>query len=123
MTKTAGFLCALSVSLWAQAANAECSYPNRVDVPNGMGLTATKEEMLSMRDNVVDYIAQLQEYQQCIEDEEKTARMAMDNLAPEDEQQRDDILNKKYNAAVDEMTRVEVLFNAELQAFNSRGKN
>ena len=42
----------------------------------------------------------------------------MDDLQPEDEQQREDMLNKKYNAAVDEMETVAANFNTEVQAFS-----
>ena len=44
----------------------------------------------------------------------------MGELAPEVEQEREDMLNKKYNAAVDEMERVAAQFNAEVQAYRAR---
>ena len=44
----------------------------------------------------------------------------MDDLAPEDEQQREDLLTKKYNAAVDEMERIAAEFNTEVQAYRNR---
>ena len=87
-------------------------------MPNG-GI-ATKEEMLEGQRAVKKYVAEMEAYLDCIVAEEKAARSTMDNLLPEDEQQREDMLNKKYNAAVDEMETVAAAFNTEVQAFRSR---
>ena len=102
----------------SQFASAACDYPKRVDVP--VGMTATKEEMLDGQRNVKAYVAAMEEYLKCIENDEKIARSEMDNIDPEDEQQRDDMLNKKYNAAVDEMERVAAAFNAAVQEYRGR---
>jgi vacuolar-type H+-ATPase subunit H len=59
-------------------------------------------------------------YLECIVEEEKQARESISDMEPEDEQEREDMLNKKYNAAVDEMERVAAQFNAEVQAFRAR---
>ena len=48
------------------------------------------------------------------------ARAAVEELSPEDEQQREDMLNKKYNAAVDEMERLAAQFNVEVQAYRAK---
>ena len=78
--------------------------------------------MLAGQRNVKQYVADMEAYLECIVAEEKTARSEMDNLAPEDEQQREDMLNKKYNAAVDEMETVAANFNTEVQTFRGRGE-
>ncbi len=95
-----------------------CEYPKRIEIPNGG--TATKEEMLDGQREVKQYVADMEAYLDCIVAEEKEARSEMADLPPEDEQQREDVLNKKYNAAVDEMERVAAAFNTEVQAYRGR---
>lgn len=95
-----------------------CDYPSKVDIPNGA--TATRDEMLEGQRNVKDYVTSMEAYLECIVTEEKNARAKMENLDPEDEQQREDMLNKKYNAAVDEMETIAANFNTEVQAFRAK---
>ena len=90
-------------------------------IPNGS--TATKEEMIEGQKGVKKYVADMEAYLKCIVEEEKQARGAIENLQPEQEQEREDLLNKKYNAAVDEMERVAAQFNAEVQAYRAQDKN
>jgi len=110
---------AVSISLVfaAQAAFA-CDYPNRILIPNGG--TATKAEMVEGQRGVKTYVANMEIYLDCLVEEEKAARDAMGDLQPEQEQEREDMLNKKYNAAVDEMERLAAQFNAEVQAYRAR---
>lgn len=102
----------------APAALAECEYPARIEIPDGQ--TSDKETMLRSQQDVKTYVADMEAYLDCIVAEEKSARSEMDDLAPEDEQQREDMLNKKYNAAVTEMETVAARFNAEVQAYRSK---
>lgn len=112
----------LSISLFFAAGQAfACDYPERVLIPNGN--TATKEEMIVGQRGVKTYVAAMEEYLECIVEEEKRARDAISDLQPEAEQEREDMLNKKYNAAVDEMERVAAQFNAEVQAFRAQESN
>lgn len=110
-------ICTVSVLFAAQSAFA-CDYPNRVIIPNGG--TATKDEMLQGQKGVKTYVAEMEVYLECIVEEEKVARAAIEALQPEDEKQREEAMNKKYNAAVDEMERVAAQFNAEVQAYRAR---
>lgn len=110
-------ICTASVLFAAQSAFA-CDYPNRVIIPNGG--TATKEDMLQGQKGVKAYVTEMETYLECIVEEEKVARAAIVDLQPEDEQQREEAMNKKYNAAVDEMERVAAQFNAEVQAYRAR---
>jgi len=113
---------ALSFSLVIAAGQAfACDYPERVLIPNGS--TATKEDMIEGQRGVKKYVADMEIYLECIIEEEKQARNAIADLQPEAEQEREDMLNKKYNAAVDEMERVAAQFNAEVQAFRAQGGN
>jgi hypothetical protein len=110
---------ALSISLifGVQSAFA-CEYPDRVLVPNGN--TATKEEMVAGQRGVKKYVADMEIYLECIVQEEKAARDAIGDLEANQEQEREDMLNKKYNAAVDEMERLAAQFNAEVQAYKAK---
>ena len=98
-----------------------CDYPQRVLVPNGN--TATKEDMLEGQRKVKQYVSDMDTYLECIEREETQAREAIADLQPEDEQEREEVFNKKYNAAVDEMERLAAQFNAEVQAYRAQGSN
>jgi len=113
-------ICGIAVLFVAQSALA-CDYPNRIKIPNGT--TATKEDMLEGQRGVKQFVADMQVYLECIVQEEKTARAAMENLSAEDEQQREDMLNKKYNAAVDEMERIAAQFNVEVQAYKAKSSS
>lgn len=95
-----------------------CDYPARVEIP--FGRTATKEDMLTGQRSVKKFVADMDEYLECIVVEEKKARSELDGLEAEDEQLREDLLNKKYNAAVEEMEKVAAEFNAAVQAFRDR---
>ena len=117
MTKTIKIICSATILFIAQSALA-CDYPSRVLIPNGS--TATKEDMLNGQRNVKSYVGEMEVYLECIVEEEKVAVAAMDNLEPEVEQQREDMINKKYNAAVDEMERIAAQFNAEVQAYKAK---
>ena len=67
-------------------------------------------------------MAALATYRECIVDEEKLARLAMEDLAPEVEEQREELINKKYNASVEDEERVAAEFNAAVQDFNKSKK-
>lgn len=95
-----------------------CEYPERVSIPNGT--TATKEEMLEGQRGVKTYVEAMEAYLECIVDEEKQARAAIEEMSADEEQQREDMLNKKYNAAVDELERTAAQFNVEVQAYRAK---
>ena len=110
-------VCTIFVLFGFQSALA-CDYPERVSVPNGT--TATKEDMLQGQRGVKKFVAEIEVYLECIVEEEKIARATIETISAEDEQQRDDLLNKKYNAAVDEMERLAAQFNVEVQAYRAK---
>lgn len=113
-------ICSTLVLFGAQSALA-CDYPVRVDIPNGT--TASKEEMLEGQREVKRFVAEMEVYLECIVEEEKLARARIEEISPEDEQQREDMLNKKYNAAVDEMERIAAQFNVEVQAYRAKSNS
>ena len=95
-----------------------CDAPAKVTVPDGE--TASKEELVATQKAVKDFIASMDAYLECIVEEEKLARQAMDNLEPEVEQRREELLTQKYNAGVDSMKVVEAEWNATVQAYKKR---
>ena len=111
------FACFVSLAFGMQSAFS-CEYPERVPIPNGT--TATKDEMLEGQRGVKAYVENMEAYLECIVEEEKRARNAIEDLDAEQEQQREDMLNKKYNAAVDEMERTAAQFNVEVQAYRAK---
>lgn len=100
------------------AASYACDYPSKVDIPNGS--TASKEEMIDGQRDVKDFVAKMEVYLECLVAEEKSTRAQMDDLTAEEEQAREDMLNKKYNAAVDDMEKVAAQFNDQVQAYRAR---
>jgi hypothetical protein len=119
MNKLIKIILSITLVLAAQSAFS-CDYPERILIPNGN--TATKEEMIAGQSGVKKYVADMEIYLSCIQEEEKAAREAANDLQPEDEQEREDLLNKKYNAAVDEMERVAAQFNSEVQAYRAKAE-
>lgn len=110
---------ALTVAMFFSAqAGLACEYPVTVSVADGA--TATKEEMIASQAAVKKYVADMEAYLACIVDEEKSAVALMEELEPEVEQQRTEMLDKKYNAAVEQMERMAADFNAEVQAYKAR---
>ena len=95
-----------------------CEYPANVSIANGS--TATKDEMIASQSAVKKFVADMEAYLACIVDEEKAARALMSNIEAEEEEQREAMLNKKYNAAVEQMERVAADFNLEVQAYKAR---
>jgi len=76
--------------------------------------------MIASQAAVKKYVADMEAYLACIVDEEKSAVAMMENLEPEVEQQRAEMLDKKYNAAVEQMEKMAADFNAEVQAYKAR---
>jgi hypothetical protein len=96
-----------------------CNYPARVDMPNGT--TASKDEMLAGQKSVKDYMAAMEEYLACIEDEEKDAIAALIDASDGELATRDTAITKKYNAAVQEMELIAAKFNDEVRDYKDQG--
>ena len=95
-----------------------CDYPQRVGVPNGS--TATKEEMIAGQRGIKDYLAAMDEYLACIETAEQETVAGVDESDEDAKQQRIEMFNKKYNAAVEEMNLVAEEFNIQVRAYKAR---
>ena len=95
-----------------------CDYPARAKIVNGT--SATKEEMIASQKSVKAYLAAMDEYLACIDEEEKSARA---ELVEPDEQtllEREQMLAKKHNAAVEEMEIVAAEFNEQVRAYKEK---
>ncbi len=97
-----------------------CDYPHRADVPDGT--TATKEEMLNGQRGIKAYMAAMEEYLSCIEAKEQETVAGGSDLDESTRQQRIEMFNKKYNAAVEEMNVVAAEFNTQVRAYKERSQ-
>ena len=97
-----------------------CDYPQHPHIPDGV--TATKDELLAAKTAVQGYIAAVDEYLTCIENEEKASVAELDNPPTEELQRRDDLLNKKFDAANEQKVLVGEQFNQQIRAFNQKLK-
>lgn len=95
-----------------------CDYPQRAAVPDGK--TATKQEMIDGQKAVKAYMAGVEDYLACIEAAENDAVEKLQEPTEEVLQQRTDVLNKKHNAAVEEMEIVAAQFNNEVRAYKAQ---
>ena len=97
-----------------------CDYPAKVDLPNGA--TASKEDMITGQTAVKDYMASMETYLTCIEQEEKDTVAGMTEITDEERASRDAALTKKYNAAVEEMELLAAQFNEEVRAYKAKSE-
>lgn len=97
-----------------------CDYPTRADLPNGA--TATKEAMITGQKGVKSYMAAMEEYLSCIESEEAEAVLGLGEVDEDAKRQREEMFNKKYNAAVEEMNLVAEEFNIQVRAYKDRNR-
>jgi len=117
MNKTMKTALSVAMLFIAQGAFA-CDYPQRVDMPNGA--TATKDEMIAGQKGVKKYMATMDSYLVCIEAEEAQAVIELGDIDEETSRQREEMFNKKYNAAVEEMNLVAEEFNIQVRAYKAR---
>jgi len=97
-----------------------CDYPHRADVPDGT--TASKEEMIDGQRGIKTYMGAMETYLSCIEAAEQETVAGADDVDEDSKQQRIEMFNKKYNAAVEEMNLVAEEFNHQVRAYKERDK-
>jgi len=117
MTKTIKLAIAATLFLGSSMALA-CDYPERPQMPDGS--TASKDELLAAKDAVQGYVAAVDEYLTCVETEEKAAAEELSNPTSEELQRRNDMLNKKFDAANEEKALVGEQFNQQIRAYNKK---
>lgn len=107
----------IAVILFVPAALA-CDYPQRVSIPNGS--SATKDEMVAGQKGVKKFMADMEEYLACIDDEDKQDRADIEEPDLIAEAQRDEMLFKKHNAAIEDMETIAAQFNEQVRSYKSR---
>ncbi len=109
--------CTIAVIFFAPGTFA-CDYPQRVSIPNGS--SATKDEMVAGQKDVKKFMADMEEYLACIEDKDKHDRAGIEEPDLIVAAQRDEMLVKKHNAAIDDMETIAAQFNEEVRTYKSR---
>ncbi len=87
---------------------ATCAYPAEINIPEGK--SAAEAEMKAAGASVKDYMAKVEEYLACMDDEEK----ALGDTVT-DEQKK--VHTAKHNAAVDALNAVAGRYNEQVQAY------
>jgi hypothetical protein len=94
--------------------NAACPYPEEVSVPDGA--TASNEEMVVGQTMVKQYMAEMEDYLECLDKEEATI--------PEKQTPEAKTLHvQRHNAAVDAMEKTAAKFNEEIRAYKTANNN
>jgi hypothetical protein len=117
MTKTITIFAASLLLFAAQAAIA-CDYPARPSIPEGA--SASKDDLLAAKSSVQKYMEEVDAYLICIESAEKAAIAELDNPTEEELQRRDEMLNKRFDAANEEKALVGEQFNQQIRAYNAK---
>jgi hypothetical protein len=110
-------LLVISVVLSLPAISLACDYPERPTLPDGG--SAAKEDMIAAQSAVKSFLAAVDEYLGCIEQEEKVAIEAMDNPDEETIKRRDDLLAKRFDAANEEKFMFGEQWNQQVRAYNA----
>jgi hypothetical protein len=87
---------------------AACTYPQEVSIPDGA--TATNEDMLNGQTLVKQYMAEMESYLDCLDQEETTIP---ENQTPEAKQ----LHVQRHNSAVDAMEAMAASFNEQIRAY------
>lgn len=95
-----------------------CEYPERPALPDGG--TASKDQMIAAQKAVKAFLTAVDEYLNCIEQEEKDAIAAMENPDEETIKRRDDLLSKRFDAANEEKFLFGEQWNQQVRAYNEQ---
>ena len=78
--------------------------------------------MIAGQKGVKTYMASMEEYLTCIEGDEAQAVLSMGDVDEDTKRQREELFNKKYNAAIEEMNLVAEEFNMQVRAYKDRSR-
>lgn len=113
-----------TAALLASPAYAACNYPRAPDsLPTGS--SASMEEMVAGQKQVKQYMADMDTYLKCLDDEAPPAPAADAQVTDEQKKEAaklESMRAQKHNAAVAEMEAVAERFNAQLKAFKEKQK-
>lgn len=108
----------------ASPANAECNYPAKVQIPNG--IINTTEEFTAGYKLVKVWIEKMEDYLDCI-DKETTASITLLKINKEHtkevEQRIIELQDKKFNAAVEDQQRIAQQLNQQVRAYKAAQAN
>lgn len=113
-------LAVISILLLVAPAAFACDYPQRASVPDGQ--TASKDQMIEGQKSVKTYMAAMEAYLACLAADEEIAVAQLDDPSEEVLQQRQAMLGKRHNAAVEEMEIVAAEFNNEVRAYKAKAE-
>ena len=105
--------------LAAAQANAACDYP----VAPGKfpdGTQASKDEMVTAKNSVVKYNADMEAYLVCINSEYDAKIAAETQITPAQKADIDRVQKQKQDAAIKEVTDVTERFNEQLRAYKAK---
>lgn len=98
----------MAAAIFVSQANAECSQPDAANIPDGA--TATSEEMVEAQTFVKQYIADMELYLACLDQQEAALE---EPPTPEQAQEH----TRLHNGAVDSMESVAAKFNEQVRAY------
>ena len=100
--------------------NAECNYPEKVKIPNGVN--STTDEFKLGYQAVKAWIVKMDDYLLCV-DKETTSSITLlkinRELTPDVQKRIIELQEKKYNAAVDDQKKVAQRLNEQVRAYKS----
>jgi hypothetical protein len=108
----ARLLLAVLLAATAAPAGAACTYPDEITIPDGA--TATKDEMVAGQKAVKDYMAAVEAYLACLDEEDK-------KLGEAATEEQKSLHVKRHNSAVDAMNEIAARFNEQVRAFKAQG--
>ena len=76
--------------------------------------------MITGQRDIKEYLAAMDEYLACIEAAEQNTVAGLDETDEDAKQQRIEMFNKRYNAAVEEMNLVAEEFNVQVRMYKDR---
>ena len=87
------------------------------------GATAPKDDLMTAKSDVQNFMVAVDEYLRCMEEDEKAAVDALRNPSSLELKNRDADLNKIFDAANEEKELVGAQFNQQIRAYNEKLKD
>ena len=113
-------LLALAALAVAPSSFAACTYPHAPgQFPDGA--TATRDEMIAAQGQVKQFMADMNAYLKCVDDENPPLPTAnMTDAQKKEQDARERVRVQKHNAAVSDQEAVADRFNTQLHIFNEK---
>jgi len=97
------------------ALQAECFYPEEVNIPDGTA--STYEEMSDSQTFVKEYMAEMEAYLECLEQEKLTQESPTETNVGDQTSEKKSPYIQKRNEAIDAMESVAARFNEQVRAY------